>query len=121
MFIILGDEIKIGPTRTKDCHLDWFKREGWIAENEENAEDFLNTHIRGFFLQSDNGLYCYIGVGFYFNKQVIDETLKRLPDLKDALSLNGRTKICFGPKDNPVNDIEYRQYCAGILKDLLRS
>jgi hypothetical protein len=66
MFIILGDEIRIGPTGTKDSHLEWFKREGWMTE--ENAEEFLNTHVRGFFLQSDNGLYCYIGVGFYFNK-----------------------------------------------------
>jgi len=73
MFCFIGDEVKVGPIGTTESHLDWFKREGWIAETEENAEEFLNTHVRGFFFKSENGLYCYRGVGFGFDEDVIKE------------------------------------------------
>lgn len=57
MFCIIKGEVKVGPIGTSECHLDWFKRERWIAENEEDAEEFLNTHIRGFFFEAVNSLY----------------------------------------------------------------
>lgn len=118
MFCIVEGEAKVGPIGTADSHLDWFKKEGWIQENEEDAEEFLNTHIRGFFFEPVNGLYCYRGVGFRFDGDVIEEIKNYLPKLKEALKLNDDAKICFGPKDNPINDIEYPQYCAGTLKEL---
>jgi hypothetical protein len=119
MFCIIGDEVKVGPIGTTESHLDWFKREGWIAETEENAEEFLNTHIRGFFLQSENGLYCYRGVGFGFDEDVISELKKYLPKLKEVFNLNNDTKICFGPKDSPLEGINWPRYYAGTLKELL--
>ena len=79
MFCVVGGEVKVGPMGSNECHLDWFKREGWITENEENAEEFLNTHLRGFFLKSENGLYCYRGVGFGFDEEVVKEIKTYLP------------------------------------------
>ena len=119
MFCIIGDEVKVGPKGTTESHLDWFKREGWIAENEENAEEFLNSYIRGFFLKSENGLHCYRGVGFGFNGDVIEETKKHLLKLKEAFNLSGNAKICFGPKDSPLEGIDWPRYCAGTSNELL--
>jgi len=121
MFCIVGDGVKVGPLGSSESHLDWFKREGWIAENEENAEEFLNTHIRGFFLKSENELYCYRGVGFYFDDDVIKEIKKHLLKLKEAFNLSDNAKICFGPKDSPLENIDWPRCCAGTLKELVRS
>ena len=66
-------------------------------------------------------LYIVIlGVGFWFNKKVINEVLSKLPEIKKAIDLNDDTKIYFGPKDNPIEGVEYPQYFAGTLKELLR-
>ena len=119
MFCIIGDEVKIGLKGTTESHLDWFKRKEWIKETEENAEEFLNTHVRGFFLSSENGLYCYRGLGFGFDENVIKEIKTHLPKLKEAFNLNDNGKICFGPKDSPLEGIDWPRYCAGKLKELL--
>jgi len=119
MFCIIGNEIKVGPVGTIESHLEWLKREGLIVETEENAEEFLNKHIRGYFLPGKNGLYAYIGLGFEFNDEVINDVLRKLVQLKETLNLNDDTKICFGLDESPVNGIEYPQYCAGTLKELL--
>jgi len=118
MFVIIGKEIKIGPKGTRDSHLEWFKKEGWLTE--ETAEGFLEAYARGFYLQSENSLYCYIGLGFWFSEKVINEIIRRLPEIKKALDLNDDTKIYFGPKDNPIDGVEYPQYFVGTLKELLR-
>ncbi len=119
MFCIIGNEIKVGPIGTTESHLEWLKREGLIVETEENTEEFLNAHIRGYFLPNKNGLYAYIGLGFEFNAEVISDVLRRLIQFKEVLNLNNDTKICFGLDESPVNGIEYPQRCLGTLKELL--
>ena len=118
MFCIKDGRVEVGPTKTKDSHLEWFKKEGWV--NEENAEEFLNKVVRGFYLPSENGLYCYRGVGFWYDDEVIKEIIGKLPQLKKALNLNDDTKICFGPKDSPLEGIKYPRHCSGTLKELLK-
>lgn len=102
----------------KDSHLEWFKKEGWITE--ANAELFLNKTIRGFYLMSENSLYCYKGIGFYYDDVLIQEVLAKLPELKKILNLNEKTKIYFGPKDSPIEGKEYPRYCAGVLTEFFK-
>ena len=51
---------------------------------------------------------------------MIKEIIGKLPQLKKALNLNDDTKICFGPKDSPLEGIEYPRHCSGTLKELLK-
>ena len=62
MFVIMGQEIKVAPKGMRKSHLEWFKEEGWVTE--ESAEEFLEKYVRGFYLQDENALYCYIRCGF---------------------------------------------------------
>jgi hypothetical protein len=117
MFVIIGGEVKVGPKGTKDSHLEWFRKEDWVTE--ENQNEFLEKHIRGFYFPSENCLYCYNGWGFFFDAGVANEIAARIIKLKEAFNLNDETRICLGPKDNPVHGYNYPQYCLGKLKDLL--
>jgi hypothetical protein len=117
MFCIREDEIKVAPRDTADSHLEWFQKEGWI--NEENAEEFLNQHIRGFYLPSENSLYSYKGVSFWFDGSVLMEIQSRLPELKKALGLRDDTKIFFGSKDRLLDDIYYPKFYIGTLEEIV--
>jgi len=81
----------------------------------------LNTHVRGFYLKSENQLHCYRGVGFGFNEDVIKEIKTYLPKLKKAFNLNDSSRICFGPKDSPLEGVKWPRFCAGTLRELLDS
>jgi hypothetical protein len=117
MFLIIGQEVRVGTTGTKESHLEWFKREGWLSE--ETADRFMDEHVRGFYLPSEDSFYCYNGWGFFFDAKVVNEVIEKLSLLKKALNLNDETRICFGPKDNPIGGYTYQQYFAGKIKDLL--
>lgn len=117
MFCIKGNEIRIASRGTTQSHLEWFQGEGWL--DEENAEEFLNQYIRGFYLPSENRIYAYRGVGFGFNEEVISEVKKRIPEFKVIFHLTDETKICFGPKDSPVHGMHYPRHCEGALREML--
>ncbi len=53
--------------------------------------------IRRFYSPTLKSLYSYKGVGFGFDQGVIDQTIAKLGELKQALSLPNDTKIFFGP------------------------
>jgi len=57
---------------------------------------------------------------FINNNEMIKEIIGKLPQLKKALNLNDDTKICFGPKDSPLEGIEYPRHCSRTLKELLK-
>jgi thymidylate synthase ThyX len=116
MFCVLNGEVKIGPKNTSESHIEWFKREGWLTD--ETAEDFLKKNIRGFYLPAEDKLYVYRGVGFQFDQQTLPELMEKMEDFKKAFGLTGKTKICLGPKDSPVKDVEYPRICAGTVNGL---
>ena len=118
MFCIKDGEVKVGPKGTKNSHLEWFISEGWTTE--ENAEEFMSKVIRGFYLPKENALYCYRGIGFWFDEGVISEIKKKLPEIKETLNLNDETKINFGPKDNPIDGVTYPQKYEGTIGELLK-
>lgn len=119
MFCIRGDNVEVSPSGTVNSHLEWFEEEGWVAK--EDAREFLDQNIRGFYLSSTNSLYCYGGVGFFFDEEVIVEVKEKLGELREALDLKDDTKICFGPKDSVVGGREYPRHYEGSLSELLVS
>jgi len=44
--------------------------------------------------------------------------LSKLTVLQEALGLNNDTKICLGPKDNPLQGREWPRVCLGAVKEL---
>ena len=117
MFVIKDGEVKVGPKNVKDSHMEWFKKEGWITE--KNAEEFMKTNVRGFYLQKTNAIYCYKGTGFGFDNKVKNELLDKLKEIKKALGLNNETKIHLGPKDNLLYGINWPTICLGNIKELI--
>lgn len=118
IFCIKDDKVEVASSGIVDSHLEWFEREGWATE--ENREQFLEQTVRGFYFPENNCLYCYTGIGFWFDDEVISTIIRKLAELKEALNLKNDTKICFGPKDSPLENIEYPRHCEGILKELLQ-
>jgi len=118
MFCIKDGKIEVEPQGTKNSHLEWFREEGWVTE--ENTESFLNKTIRGFYQAAENTFYCYKGVGFWYDDEMVKEVIERLSELKQALNFQDDTKICFGPKDSPVDGIEYPRHCGGTLKEIIK-
>jgi len=117
MFCIRDGKVEVAPKNISDSHIEWFEKEGWIME--ENAEEFLNCNIRGFYLPGQNKLYSYRGVGFSFDDKVLPEILNKVIELKKAFSLNDSTEIHLGPKDSPIGGKEYPRIYAGTLKELI--
>ena len=117
MFCIKEGKIEVAPRNITDSHIEWFEKEGWITE--ENAEDFLNQNIRGFYLPDQNKLYCYRGVGFSFDDKVLPEVLNKIVEFKKAFNLNDNTEIHLGPKDSPIGGTEYQRVFTGTLRELI--
>jgi len=117
MFVIKDGKIEIGPKSVKESHLEWLEGKGWITK--ENAEDFMKTHIRGFYLKKQNSLYCYRGIGFGFDDKVKPELLDKLKEIKKSLDLNNETKIYLGPKDSPLYGIDWQTVYLGNIKELM--
>jgi len=116
MFCLINGKVMVGPKHTPESHIEWFRRMGWL--NDENAVAFLTKNIRGFYLPRENKLYAYRSVGFDFDEKVLPELLEKIEDFKVAFKLNGETEIHLGPKDSPISSKEYRRACAGKIKEL---
>ena len=116
MCCLIDGRLRVAPRNTPESHLEWFRREGWL--NDENAQDFLEKNIRGFYLPGENKLYAYRGVGFDFDERVLPELLGKIEDLKAVLRLNGETEIHLGPKDSLIFGKDYRKKFAGRIKEL---
>ncbi len=116
MFVIKDGRVKVGLENVKDSHMEWFKKEGWITE--KNAEEFMKTNVRGFYLQKPNALYCYRGTGFAFDDKVLPEILNQIEELKQGLDINDETEIHLGPRDNPIYDIDWQRVYVGKIKEL---
>ncbi len=114
MFCLRDNGVEVAPKGTTNSHLEWFEEEGWVSE--ENRDEFLNQNIRGFYFPPEDTLYCYQG-NFTFDEELIDKVRKRLEELKEALSLNEETRICFGPKDRIISGREFPQFFAGTLSE----
>ncbi len=117
MFVIKDGEVKVGPKNVKDSHMEWFEGEGWTTR--ENAEDFMKIHIRGFYLENQNALYCYRGTGFGFDDKVKPELLSKLKEIKKALGLDNKTKIHLGPRDNLLYGIDWQTVYLGNVEELM--
>ena len=117
MFCIRDGRVEVAPLNVKDSHIEWFEKEGWV--DKENVHDFLRKNIRGFYLPNENKIYCYKGVGFYFDNKVLSKFLDNIVKLKKALNLNNDTEVHLGPKDNFVDGKEYQSVFAGTLKGLM--
>lgn len=113
MFCLIGGKLMVGPRNTPESHIEWFRREGWLTD--DNAREFLKNNIRGFYLPKENKLYAYRSVGFDFDDRVLPELLEEIEDFKAAFNLNGETEIHLGPIDSPIASKEYRRVCAGKI------
>jgi len=118
MFCLIDGGLKVGPLNTPESHIEWFRREGWL--NDENAVNFLKANIRGFYLPGANKLYAYRSAGFGFDERVLPDLMEEIDDFQQAFGLNGETEIRLGPKDSPIHGVDYPQMFAGKLKEMLR-
>lgn len=116
MFCLIDGRLEVGPKNTPESHIEWFRREGWLTD--ENAKEFLKKNIRGFYLPKENKLYCYRSVGFDFDERVLPELLEKIEDFKSAFGLNGETEIHLGPKDSLIYGREYPKVYAGRIREL---
>jgi hypothetical protein len=119
MFCLKDGAVKVGPSGSALSHIEWFESEGWITA--ANVEEFLESHIRGFYLPDKNELYCYKGAGFYFDEKVAAKLIENIGKLKETLGLVENTKFYLGPKDAIIGGIRYKQSFVGALKDLADS
>lgn len=118
MFCLINGKVYVGPKNIPESHIEWFRREGWL--NDENAEDFLRENIRGFYLPDQNQLYCYRDIGFGFDDTVLPEVLAKIEEIKRVFCLNDETEIHLGPRDSPIYGKEYPRICVGKLKNIIR-
>lgn len=116
MFCLIDGKVMVGPKHTPESHIEWFRRMGWL--NDENAVAFLEKNIRGFYLPKENRLYAYRSAGFDFDDKVLPELLEKIEQFIAAFNLNGETEIHLGPKDSSIVSREYRRYFAGRIKEL---
>lgn len=116
MFCLRGDAIEIAVRGSPMSHLEWFDSRGWVAK--ENIGEFLENNIRGFYLPGSNELYCYKGVGWNFDEDLLSKMLANIKRLKEALGLNDGTKINLGPKAAIVNGLCCERKYIGTLKEL---
>lgn len=117
MFCIKDGRVQVAPKDIGLSHLEWFESQGWV--NAKNKQAFLENTPRGFYFPSTNSLYCYKGIGFYFDEGLIEQIRGKIQDLKVKLHLREDTKIFFGPKDKVVNGREYKQLYGGTLSVLI--
>jgi hypothetical protein len=115
MFCLKDGVVKVAKAGLLESHLEWFESEGWLAKT--GVGEFLEKSIRGFYLPNSNELYCYKGVGWYFDDRVLEILLKNIGGLKKALGLNNGTKLYLGPKDAVINGVPYKQVFIGTLKN----
>lgn len=118
MFCLIEGSLKVGPVNTPESHIEWFRRAGWL--NDENAVRFLETNIRGFYLPAANRIYAYRSVGFGFDERVLPDLIEKIEDFQAAFGLNGETEIHLGPKDSPIYGVDYPQMYAGKLKEMMK-
>jgi hypothetical protein len=119
MFCLKDGAVKVGPPGSALSHIEWFESEGWITA--ANVEEFLEGHVRGFYLPDKNELYCYKGSGFYFDGWVFAKLIENIGKLKEILGLDENTKLYLGSKDAIIGGIRYKQGFVGTLKDLVGS
>ena len=115
MFCVKNDEIIVAPPNIALSHLEWFEQEGWIIP--ENQDEFLKTNPRGYYDEKQNRLYCYKEI-FIFDEELISLIRQHLPELKRQLSLNNKTEINFGPRDEVINGVRFERLCIGKLEDM---
>lgn len=117
MFCLKGGQVEIAGSGNPDSHIEWFEKEGWVQEG--NAERFLEENARGFYLPDANELYCYKGIGWFFDDMLMTELLDKMAGLKDALCFNEDTKVYLGPKDRFIGEREYKNHFMGTVRELV--
>ena len=116
MFIFKNGKVTVAPKGVSYSHLEWFEKEGWV--DRANSIAFLEENTRGFFFPSQNALYFYKGVGFYFDNQLIEQVKNMIGDLQRELGLSGDTRILAGPKKKVITGKEYPQKYLGTIREL---
>ena len=97
-------------------HLEWFEAEGWITK--DNAQEFMDSTIRGIFFPARHALYFYRGVGFFFDDAVVKEASCRLEEIMSVLTLDRDVEVYVGPPDVAIHGTRYRQERLGTIESV---
>lgn len=119
MFCIRNGQVMVAPEGTVMSHLEWFEAEGWV--DNRNAQEFMDTTIRGVFLPARHALFFYKGAGFFFDVTVAREARRWAKELMSALGLDGHVEVHVGPPDAVIHGTHYRQERLGTIESLTRS
>lgn len=119
MFFIINRKIIVVPKQCKLSHLEYALENGYIKD--DNITDFLNNTIRGSHIKSnkEHRIYCYKGVGFYFDNDMIKEVIELLPKIIAKLNISKDTKVYWGPVHNDINGKRYINEYAGTIEELI--
>ncbi len=116
MFCIRNGTLVVAPEATTTSHLEWFEAEGWITKND--AQEFMESTIRGVFLPAKRALFFYKGVGFFFDTAVKEEALCMAEAIGTALTLGRDVEVYVGPPDTLIHGTRYRQERLGTIESL---
>lgn len=119
-FWVVDGEIKITPRGSGFSHLEIAEKEGWI--DGKNTEEFFRKNMRGFFLGEIEGdrIHFYRDLGFGFDEETVALAIKMLPEFVEILGLKPKTRVFFGPKDSPINGVEYPIRFEGTINEILQ-
>jgi hypothetical protein len=118
MFCIRNGKVTVAPEGTTMSHLDWFEAQGWITE--DNAQEFMDSTIRGIFLPARHALFFYKGMGFFFDAAVVTEACRWAEEIMSALALDQHVEVYVGPPDAVIHGTRYRQERLGTIESVTR-
>src|SRR5262245_11737758 len=107
MFCIRNGTLIVAPDGTTMSHLAWFEAEGWITRDD--AQEFMESTVRGIFLPARRALFFYKGVGFFFDAAVKEEAARTAETIRAALALGRDVEVYVGPPDTLIHGTRYRQ------------
>jgi hypothetical protein len=116
MFCIRNGELAVAPEGTAMSHLEWFEAEGWITK--DNAQEVMDSTIRGIFLPARHALFFYKGIGFFFDAAVVTEASRWAEEVMLALALDQYVEVYVGPPDAIIHGNQYRQERLGTIESV---
>jgi hypothetical protein len=116
MFCIRNGELAVAPDGTAMSHFEWFEAEGWITK--DNAQEVMDSVIRGIFLPARHALFFYRGIGFLFDAAVVSEASRWAGEIMSVLALDQSVEVYVGPPDAVIHGNQYRHERLGTIESI---
>lgn len=99
MFCIKNDKVILAPPEVKGSHLDWFRHERWIADDDPRDEKFFAHVIMGIYFPREHRIHCFREIDFSLDRDAMEIVNRNLNHLQKTFDLPPETEIFLGPRD----------------------